>query len=655
MANISRVETGKPNPFSTENLKRTTNKIANFVETAREVRQALRPDVGEATVHLSGIDSEAIRILVISDTHLFHEAVSFDRINQLWREIMKPDTFVVLAGDLIEGIKQEYLEQTTSTLLNMNDQMRAFREGWLRKIVEAGKVLAVVTRFGSHDDWPMNKTTINAVAQMMEGLKLGNGEIVPLIWNGGKLNLVFDEAAEAFQINLFHQVGGSGSTINPVKPLRNVFVEQKLARGQQVPMAAVAGHNHGRAGVSSERTVVGVNEVHMVLCQNGTEKGVEEMPDLFLRTKGSASKRSGAAMVLRVRPKTKELQVIPTYGYTRSDLLFGAIKVWNKVESAGTTKEHLENIMEANGSFSPLFDVKSPSATRVDSSLITTPLFRQLNWSVDTGKLGLPVTVYTTSHARFGSSSIYLDHLRSVMEEIAKEPYSMLMILGDMVDMNVPSSPERGKILEEFARTMSLVPTKQRLGVMLSSVLRSEKWRSPIKISKDESSPPIIVSDYLFKNGLKWTPVYEGGGSLKIRVGGVDYWWYLLDGTGNFGSRQDPYLALAQMDKMSMVKNDVVTGGISTIPGSLTMDDRILLSPGWESPAVDRRHGKSFLMQAPKGGQGVVMFPTLVNGEKLIFGGGSFRETRDMAKALVLFQGLSALNSLKKVTRTKGR
>ena len=139
---------------------------------------------------------------------------------------------------------------------------------------------------------------------------------------------------------------------------------------------------------------------------------------------------------------------------------------------------------------------------------------------------------------------------------------------------------------------------------------------------------------------------------MKMKVGNIDYWWYMLDGTGNFGSRQDPYLALVQLDKLSAVENDVVTGGISTIPGAFT-NSRILLSPGWESPAVDRRHGKNFSQRVPKGGQGVVMFPEKVGNDKIIFGGGSFRETRDIGQALTLWRGLDSLGELQSVMTRK--
>lgn len=661
MTRIENVDIGKPNPFAPENASRTRKKVEAYVRLGQEVREMLRPDVGEATVDIKGMDG-AMRILVVSDLHVFHEAASLGKVDEIWREINEPNTFVLFAGDLIEGIKQEYLGNTTSTLLPMQEQIDAFRELWLRPLVEKGKVLAMVTRYGSHDDWPADKTTMNAVSSLMSGLKLPNGMAVPLIWNGGKLNLHLVESDLTFEIKLNHMVSGGGSALNPVKPLRGEFISEKLDRGRVVPVAAVAGHNHTRAGVSSERVMAGVTEVQLVLCQNGTIKGVEPgHPDFFLQAKGISKgpQLSGAAMILRVNEKEGkggELQVVPTYGSTRSRYLLEAMAVLDKAEKQGITQELVGSIVARNGSMVARLSEESLTSVRVPGSAIRSALYREMDWEVDTGPLKLPLTVYTISHARFGTSEMYLDHVREILNEVEKSPNAMMLILGDMVDLAVPGKPERMRILKSFAKEMSRVSEGKRLGVMLSSVLRSDEWNKAVKDKKEVVSEPVITGDWLyFKSDIKGTPLYEGGAAMKIKVGEVDYWWYMLDGTGSFGTRQDPYLALIRLDKLSMVKNDVVTGGISTIPGALT-NGQILLATGWESPAVDRRHGKGFSQRVPKGGQGVVMFPEVGKEGKIIFGGGSFRETRDMSTALLLRQGLMGMGEYRAVMKkTKKR
>lgn len=656
MAKIESTDIGKINPWTPENIGQTKKLLLEYADLGTEIRTRLRPDVAQATVNISEFDG-AMRIIVVSDLHAFHEASSLEKIDQIWNEINQPNTFVLFAGDLIEGIKQEYLGNTTSTLLPMQEQIDSFREIWLKPLAQAGDILGAVTKFGSHDDWPNDKTTINTYSSLFAGLTQPDGSPIPLIWNGGRLNLHFIESDLTFSVKVNHMVSGSGSTLNPVKPLREQIIIEKIPRETTVPIAAVAGHQHTRAGVSSERIMAGSVEVQLVLLQNGTLKGIDpNHPDFFLQTKGLSTgpKISGAAMVLRINEKDNggsELQVVPTYGDTRSRYLLNAMDVLDNTEHQSITDELIERIIEKNGPMMTFFDKdQSRAPERVPGSPVRSPIYTEMRWNIDTGPLNLPLTVYIESHARFGTSKMYLEHLREINEQIAKSPYSGLLVLGDMVDLSVPGKPDRKKTLKNFATEIAKVPVDRRFGIMHSSVLQSDRWNKDIKEGKDVVSEPVVTGDWLYtQSAVKGTPLYEGGASMKMRVGDIDYWWYMLDGTGNFGSRQDPYLALVQLDKLSAVENDVVTGGISTIPGAFT-NSRILLSPGWESPAVDNRHGKNFSQRVPKGGQGVIIFSEKVGHDKIIFAGGSFRETRDMSNAFLLWRGLDRMGELKSVT-----
>ncbi len=656
MAIIESTNIGKINPWIDENIGYTKKLLLGYTALGTEIRTRLCPDVAEATVNLSKVDG-AMRILVVSDLHAFHEASSLKKMDQIWNEINQPNTFVVFAGDIIEGIKQEYLGNTTSTLLSMQEQIDSFREVWLKPLAKSGKILGMVTRFGSHDDWPYDKTTINTYSSLTAGLTQPDGSSIPLIWNGGRLYLHFIESDLTFGIKLNHMVSGSGSTLNPVKPLREQIIIEKIPRETTVPIAAVAGHQHTRAGVSSERIMVGGVEVQLVLLQNGTIKGIDpNHPDFFLQTKGLSTgpKISGAAMVLRINEKDNgesELQVVPTYGDTRSRYLLNAMDTLDNTESQGITNELIQRIIEKNGHMVTTFDKdQSWAPERVPGSPVRSPIYTKMRWNIGTGSLNLPLTVYIESHARFGTSKMYLEHLQEINQQIAKSPYSGLLVLGDMVDLSVPRKPDRKKTLESFAKEIATVPIDRRFGIMHSSVLQSDRWNKDVKEGKDVVSEPVVTGDWLYtQSSVKGTPLYEGGASMKMRVGDIDYWWYMLDGTGNFGSRQDPYLALIQLDKLSAVENDVVTGGISTIPGAFT-NSRILLSSGWESPAVDNRHGKNFAQRVPKGGQGVVIFPEKVGHDKIIFAGGSFRETRDMSNAFLLWRGLDRMGELESIT-----
>jgi len=152
----------------------------------------------------------------------------------------------------------------------------------------------------------------------------------------------------------------------------------------------------------------------------------------------------------------------------------------------------------------------------------------------------------------------------------------------------------------------------------------------------------LITGDYLYyKSKLKGTPLYEGGATVTFDIGHNRFNFLVVDGVGNYGSRKDPYLGLIQMDNQSNVRNDVVTGGNSTIPGALTTLETIFVANGWNALVKDRRYGKSSMIRVPKGGQGVIMFPN-GGGKGLIYGAGSLRELDDSFKALSLHQGLLA-------------
>jgi len=638
----------KPNPFGKDESRKTTGMVNKYLEDAKELKQRLRPDQAEARVTINS-PNEVARIMLISDLHFGSEATDMELIHQIMEELDKPDTYAVLAGDLLEGVKQEYMSTTVGSQFSFQEQSDVFKGMFLKKISE-GKVLAVVSRFGSHDDWPSGKESLNLPAMMLDSLTLPDGSRVPLIFNGGKLFVKMGEDAPEVGIELFHKVGGSGSTINPVKPLRGVFVNKKIDRDQKVPMIAVAGHNHSRAGVSSERVMAGNREVQLVLMQGGTVKGLDpENPDFFMVEKGGVLVQPpGAAMVLRHKKEEKQIQVVPTYGNERSRRLLEAFKVLNRSESLGVTKELREELEIEDGDIFPILDEEnSLVAERSGGQRIKSKLYRELNWRVDVGKLGLPTCVHFISHVDFGSGEVDLSHVDRILEETNRSKRSGLLVLNGMLANNVPGWTDREYVLDEFAGKIGKVPSEKRVGVMLDSILRDDRWNKGLgKIPESEGggweSWPIVTGDYLYyDSSLRGTPLFEGGGTVVFNIGHNRFNLLAVDGVGNFGSRQDPYLALAQMDKLSMVKNEVVTGGNSTIPGSLTTPDTIYIANGWNSPVKDRRYGKSSMIRVPRGGQGIIMFPN--GGSKgLIYGGGSLRELNDSFTALSLHQGLLA-------------
>lgn len=654
----------KKDPYKPSEIRKTKQMVESYMKGGQTLKDRLRPDQEEAKVTIT-TPNDVARIMLISDLHFGSEASGIESIKEIMRELDKPNTYAILAGDLLEGVKQEYMSTTTGTLLNFQEQIDVFRGIFLKKIIKEKKVLAVVSRYGSHDDWPSDKESLNGPAIMLDPSTLPDGSKVPLIMNGGRLYVKMGENSPEVGMELFHIVSGSGSTINPVKPLRGVFVAKKIEKGQDRPLVAMAGHNHSRAGVSSERVMAGNTEVQLVLLQGGTVKGLDgRNPDfLMVENGGVLIQPPGAAMVLRHKKEDDQVQVVPTYGNERSGRLLEAFEVLNRSESLGVTEELRQELENEDGELLLTLDEEnSLVAERSGGQRIQSKLYRELNWRVDVGKLGLPTCVHFISHVDFGSGQADLNQVDKIINETNKSKRSGLLVLNGMLDTKVPGRDDRINVIDDFAETMGKVPVSRRMGVMLDSILRDDAWNRGLgKIPESDGggwvSEPMITGDYLYNNSdLKGTPLYEGGATVVFNIGLNRFNLLTVDGVGNFGSRQDPYLALIQMDKLSMVKNDMVTGGNSIIPGALTTPETIFIANGWNVPVKDKRYGKSSMIRAPKGGQGVIMFPN--GGHKgLIYGGGSLRELNDSYTALTLHQGLLARGGVefKRFMRRRGK
>ena len=127
----------KPNPFSPKNALKTRRDFKTYLESGRRLKEAIRPDQAEAKVKINPPGGVA-RVLVISDLHFGSESADLKVIKALMEELKDSNTFAVLAGDLLEGIKQEYLSISTGSYLNFQEQIDSFRGMFLRKIVNEG-------------------------------------------------------------------------------------------------------------------------------------------------------------------------------------------------------------------------------------------------------------------------------------------------------------------------------------------------------------------------------------------------------------------------------------------------------------------------------------------------------------------------------------
>lgn len=116
----------KQNPFGVGESRNTGRLVEAYMKSGQMLKDRLRPDQMEARVTIN-TPNDVARIMLISDLHFGSEASSIESIKEIMVELEKPDTYAILAGDLIEGIKQEYISTTTGTLLNFQEQIDTFR------------------------------------------------------------------------------------------------------------------------------------------------------------------------------------------------------------------------------------------------------------------------------------------------------------------------------------------------------------------------------------------------------------------------------------------------------------------------------------------------------------------------------------------------
>jgi len=124
----------KKNPFANKEVGKTTRMVNKYLEGAKELKHRLRPDQAEARVKIK-TPKEVARIMLISDLHFGSEATDMKLINQIIEELDEPDTYAILAGDILDGVKQEYMSTTVGGLFNFQEQVDILEVYLVKKLL----------------------------------------------------------------------------------------------------------------------------------------------------------------------------------------------------------------------------------------------------------------------------------------------------------------------------------------------------------------------------------------------------------------------------------------------------------------------------------------------------------------------------------------
>jgi predicted phosphodiesterase len=577
-----------------------------------------------------------IRIIPISDTHLFSVLTDYDSVKDVFASLNDKNTYAVLCGDFLEFAHPGISSHIGEVMLPAGDQIRLARK-ILSPYVRSGQLLCMVGVYKGHDgNWSDKLATINAMTLIADGLLHPDGSQLQILINGGDLVVKLSNN-EQFRLNLFHDPGGGGSDyVNQVGALRNQGWKRPI-NGPDKCDVVIGGHRHHRAGVSKERVrnrITGDTEtvVYMAL---GAHKAVEkDRYDSFLTEQGKEeSKKPGAGIVLNF--SRDEHRIWTTFGYSKLDKLYDAAKYWDTAEKNGVTSELVEKILSRNPVPEAKFE-RMESRTRTnDVDPEAVPLYEYFKWKI-TNKT-LPLAIYFLGNNRYGSTSGERDRqkTRTLVDIVAKNPLSYLLGMRHLVANEAAKSFDRRAILQALADDLRPVyDDKSILGVELSSSLRNDAWRKDLK-KEGEVEEGFLPGDYFYKNLLPGVPIFLNESIMSIVLNNSEYLFLMMDKLQNSGSVFDMFRGLVQSHRKTQLDLDVVVGGHMPGSGFFQTEKSVYIAPGWLSDYDS--DGKGNQRRVTDGGQAVILLPN----EKAVFPASSMIEAQDIHTALTLQVGLT--------------
>jgi hypothetical protein len=640
---------GKAEP-STDIILQEVKKAEEQNDKVYEMLRGIKGTI-ELKINFNG----PVRILPISDTHLFAPETDNEKVDEILNKLNEENTYGVICGDFIESVHTHIPDQFGKVRYTLDNQLFLAREK-IRPYVDKGKILALVGWFEGHEGWPEKLATFSAIKYMKEGLIQPDGTQLQAVYNGGTLKMNLSNG-ESFILKVFHDAGGGGSDdINPVGSQRRAAWNEKVNSPNMVD-GVVAGHQHHRAAAAKEITYNKLTgkEVSQILLALGTTKGNDEKhADRFLiaQAKGPTLP-PGGSIILNQRAIGSERgdHVWTTYGYNRGGILYEAAKILDATEKQGVTKEILEKVITKEGNPKAEFDRRN-SRTRTKEDKSKTPLFETFRWKIKDGNL--PIMVYLLANTRYGSSSGERDRakLLEIYDQVAKDPFKYVLAMRHYVDESVAKNFERESVLEEVARDLKKVyDAHALLGFMLSNSLRVDRWTKEVvktthywdrherkwKTDKDVNDG-IFPGDYFYRDSvIAKTPIYLNDSLMILNLNGkVEYNFQIEDHLSWSGSEFDMFRGLVQTGRKGRLAIDVITGGHMPGAGVMTTPDGVFVPTGWFSDYDSR--GKANIKRAPLGGQAVILFPD----KKMMIPASTFVEATDMHTALIMNAGLTA-------------
>jgi hypothetical protein len=644
---ITFVDKNKP---SFDQVQEKLNKLHHLKQEIDD-DMTLMSDSVELNVQFDG----PVRIMPISDTHLFAVQSDLAKTNELLSKLNEPNTYGILMGDFIEGANPKIADHINNVELGFTQQIVAAKK-IIEPFVNTGKILCMVGTYTGHEGWGDTTLGLDVIQMIAHGFKQPDGTDLRVLYNGGRLIIHLRNGITYSQL-VYHAPGGGGSDeINPLGSQRSRLWEFSDHRG---PVDGVGGGDwHHRAGVSKELSFNLKNgkERSHVLFSNGTTKGNDpERPDTFLTKMAKGPTLApGVQLILnqtaRMTSEGRNGEYMwPSYGFAKGEILYDAAKLWDAAERQKHTKGLVEEVIERSRKPKAEFDRRN-SRTKVKESQFAIPMFESFKWKIDAPSK-LPISVYLLANARYSSTSFERrdrEKLLEILSQIETNPFAYGLIMRHFVDPDVAKEFDREEVLDRIIADLSKSAKQNRiLGFMMSGSLLDNRWKRKVLgdwiEEKDEKGkthrrrekkPPLYPGTYIYKGLERRVPLYLNQSLMHLDFGPVNYEFLLMDRLARSGSEFDMFRGLVQARRKALLRSDIVAGGHMPGAGYMTTPGGDFVATGWFSEFDS--DGKGNKKRAPLGGQAVILLPD----RKEVFPASTFLEATDLHTALILNTGL---------------
>lgn len=583
------------NPFHPDILAHTLEKQEAYFLARAEFKEAVNPIINTHIIEMS--TDKPVRILGFSDLHFASDATDHKNIDILMEDVLNdPNTIVVLLGDELEGIKDEYLRtNVTKTALDFDEQIRVFKAKYMSRLARANKIIGIVSVYEGHNEWANTKSTVNVIRDLAEEFN------VPLIINGGHIEIRYQDGNK-LTMQIFHNPGSGNTRIDPVGALRKKSMERKLGPG--FPDVLASGHIHLMA--IAQETIydpIGKSAKAVTMTSLGTEKGTtEKNPDhFFVANARSLPQKSGVFFV--THKENGQQNIRPIIGADNSKFVRNAYSLLEDLERNNAVPEIIDQISRKHTHQKPRYDFKHAARSRNELNRD----YAHGMYEVLPTRLGtdLPIALYPLAHMRFGSGSINTDVLDKLIQHTVCRPNVYALSLGEIIDYELANRSDRVEQLTTTASSLRrLDDCNKHLGFMFMGGLRHDAWGKDK--TKSGGSEPLIPSEILRTSGIR-APYILHNSIMPLGVGKTEYLLHFLYHLNHSGNAKSPFVGLGKAADETRLPIDITMGGHMPNSGYLQTHDRVLVAPGWLS--TYRAQNKANAREVPPGGQSVILFP----------------------------------------------